>query len=289
MIESPQHQPRPYDIPPAGDPHEIRARAILFEEERRQRRKRRLLLAERIGRVIFYAGLVVVLWALDQATESWKEREAGGVQRFRDAGIAISELPGRPVRDISHDGLAPATAYFTAVPGRGIALSVVRDTAVILLGVAMLYPVWISRGVAVRFLSEFLVIILLRQSCDAITWFAEPRGYPEYYGGSGDAVVAPLGYFFSGHTALSLLFAWELMRYFKPPWIICVFLLLTVFFVALVQLIVRAHYFTDVYAGAVTVPAVMLAADNIQRWYLERWRPLDDEKPIQPSAPDNVV
>ncbi|MGE3406105.1 MAG: phosphatase PAP2-related protein, partial [Pirellulales bacterium] len=117
-------------------------------------------------------------------------------------------------------------------------------------------------GRSMRPFLALLILFVLRQVCQGLTSLPPPDGmiwrYPGFpsllvtYGVSNDL-------FFSGHTGISVVGAIELSRAGGKPYKllgICIGL----FEVATV-LVLRAHYFMDVYAGAVTAILAVAAAD----------------------------
>jgi membrane-associated phospholipid phosphatase len=117
------------------------------------------------------------------------------------------------------------------------------------------------------YLTSFTIILLIRSACDALVWEAVPVGMVRYssYGNIGRQLFPVVGYFFSGHTAFSLLFACTITKYISSNrrLIIAILCFLMALFVILVQLITRSHYFVDIIGGASVSLSAWLAVD---RW-----------------------
>jgi hypothetical protein len=155
------------------------------------------------------------------------------------------------IGDGIHRVTAAANQYLHTHPAAADALLIV--SSVVIDGLAIfLLSMWIFAGALRPFLG--LVLVLgLRQIMQALVTLPTPPeaiwhypGFPSLlvtYGVSND-------YFFSGHTALTVLAATELARFRKVGWT-ALGVGLVLFEMAAV-LILRAHYTMDVFTGLVT-------------------------------------
>jgi hypothetical protein len=92
------------------------------------------IVADHISRPFLFIALIVAVWGISEATDEWKTGSVeGGLEAFENAGWQIAHFNQRPVRDLVHDALWPATSYFAQVHQRALILMIVRDCTVILL------------------------------------------------------------------------------------------------------------------------------------------------------------
>jgi PAP2 superfamily C-terminal len=165
--------------------------------------------------------------------------------------IGSRSLPASGIGDSVHAATASLNSYLQNHPGAADAVLIVSSAIIDLLGVFLLAR-WIFRGDFRPFLS--LVIVLgLRQIMQACVALPAPPGAIWHYPGFPSLLVTysvAHDYFFSGHTAIAVLGAAELIR-FRKRWLTIAGIAIVVFEVATV-LILRAHYTMDVFTGLVT-------------------------------------
>jgi len=147
----------------------------------------------------------------------------------------------------------------------GDALLIASSLGIDLLGLTTI--VYSVLGPSVRPLIALLFIFSLRQLCQATTSLPPPKGMiwrdpgaPSFlvtYGVSNDL-------FFSGHTAIAVLGA-LVLRSLGNPWIDGLALFLAAFEIGAV-LLLRAHYFLDVFTGAVVALWVWSASAPLAGW-----------------------
>ena len=151
---------------------------------------------------------------------------------------------------------APIHTYLTNHPKVADALLISSSLLIDFLG---LYIIGASIfGRSVRPFVGLMILFTLRQMCQALCALPAPKGmiwrHPGFpsllvtYGTTNDL-------FFSGHTALAVYGAIVLARS-GGRWFLLVGAIIALFQIAVV-LLLRAHYFMDVFAGAVT--AVLIA------------------------------
>ncbi len=160
-------------------------------------------------------------------------------------------MPASGLGDRIHDLTASANSYLHFHPGAANALLIVSSGIIDLLGIFLL-STWIFRGEPRPFVG--LVIVLgLRQIMQACVALPAPPDAIWHYPGFPSLLVTygvAYDYFFSGHTAIAVLAATELVRLGKR-WI-SVGAVGIVLFEAATVLILRAHYTMDVFTGLVT-------------------------------------
>jgi hypothetical protein len=162
--------------------------------------------------------------------------------------IAGKAPAGNRVGDRLHDWSAPLHAWLTANP-RATNLTLILTSGLIdccgiyLLASAVLGP-------TLRPFVAILILFAMRQACQAVCTLPAPPGalwrYPGFpsllvtYGTTND-------FFFSGHTAISVLGALQLIHV-APPWLAAVGVAVAATEAATV-IILRAHYTMDVFAA----------------------------------------
>ena len=165
--------------------------------------------------------------------------------------IGARGVPASGLGDRIHDLTASANSYLHFHPGAANALLIVSSGIIDLLGIFLL-STWIFRGEPRPFVG--LVIVLgLRQIMQACVALPAPPDAIWHYPGFPSLLVTygvAYDYFFSGHTAIAVLAATELVRLGKR-WI-SVGAVGIVLFEAATVLILRAHYTMDVFTGLVT-------------------------------------
>jgi PAP2 superfamily C-terminal len=165
--------------------------------------------------------------------------------------IGARGLPASGIGDRVHTATTSANLYLHSHPVAANALLVVSSGIIDLLGIFLL-SMWIFRSEPRPFVG--LVIVLgLRQIMQACVALPAPPDAIWHYPGFPSLLVTysvANDYFFSGHTAIAVLGATELVRAGKR-WITVGAVGIVVFEAATV-LILRAHYTMDVFTGLVT-------------------------------------
>lgn len=173
------------------------------------------------------------------------------------------------VGDRLHDWSAPLHAWLRASP-RATNLTLILTSVCIDLFALYLFARSIF-GPTLQPLIALLVLFSLRQTCQAICTLPTPTGaiwhHPGFpslfvtYGTSND-------FFFSGHTAISVLGAIHLVHD-APPWLAALGAIIAVA-EAITVIILRAHSTMDVFAA----PFAAWGADEIARRcapHLDAW------------------
>jgi hypothetical protein len=158
--------------------------------------------------------------------------------------------------------LAPIHSYLLGHAAARNALLISSSAIIDLLGIFLLVSSIL--GKTIRPFLGLLLLFALRQIFQAICVLPMPEGmiwqYPGFpsllvtYGVSNDL-------FFSGHTALAVFGAVELVRWGGRTWIPVGIAI--VLFEALTVLCLRAHWTMDVYAGAVTALLIAIIAAKL--------------------------
>lgn len=155
---------------------------------------------------------------------------------------------GNRVGDRLHDWSAPLHAWLTANPGAANLTLIATSALIDLLGLYLLGSAIF--GPTLRPFVAILILFGLRQGCQAVCTLPTPPGaiwrnpgFPSLlvtYGTSND-------FFFSGHTAISVLGAVELAQN-APVWLAGLGALIAMIEASTV-IILRAHYTMDVFAA----------------------------------------
>ena len=175
--------------------------------------------------------------------------------------IGARPLPASGIGDGLLSWTAPANQYLTEHHGACNALLIVSSGIIDLLGIFLLGS-WIF-GRTVRPFLGLVILLGLRQMMQAIVALPSPPNTLWHYPGFPSLLVTySVGndYFFSGHTAMAVLGATELIRLGKR-WLTAIAVLIVVFEITTV-LVMRAHYTMDVFTGLVTA---LLVASFIGR------------------------
>lgn len=179
--------------------------------------------------------------------------------------IGARSVPTSGIGDTLHAATAPANLYLHQHPARTNALLIVSSGLIDLLGIGLL-SMWIFRADSRPFLG--LVIVLgLRQILQACVALPTPPDALWHYPGFPSLLVTygvANDYFFSGHTAIAVLGASELVRTGKRG-LTAVGIAIVVFEAATV-LVLRAHYTMDVFTGLITGLYAAHLAAKISRW-----------------------
>jgi hypothetical protein len=188
--------------------------------------------------------------------------------------IGARPLPASGIGDGLLSWTTPINSYLTVHHAACNALLIASSGIIDLLGVFLLAS-WIF-GKTVRPFLGLVILLGLRQLMQAIVALPSPPntlwhnpGFPSLlvtYGVGND-------YFFSGHTAMAVLGATELIRIGKR-WLSAIAVLIIVFEIATV-LVLRAHYTMDVFTGLI---AALLVASFIGRLSIPIDRALEKTK-----------
>jgi hypothetical protein len=187
--------------------------------------------------------------------------------------IAARPLPATGIGDGLLAWTAPINHYLEQHPAACNALLIASSGIIDLLGVFLLAG-WIF-GTTVRPFLGLVILLGLRQLMQAIVALPSPPNTLWHNPGFPSLLVTyNVGndYFFSGHTAMAVLGATELLRSAKvwlnaepwqraKPWLSAIAVLIILFEITTV-LVLRAHYTMDVFTGLI---AALLVASFIAR------------------------
>jgi PAP2 superfamily protein len=180
--------------------------------------------------------------------------------------IGARASSGSAIGDGLHIATAAANQYLHVHPTAANALLIVSSAVIDGLAIFLL-SMWIFAG-AIRPFLGLVLVLGLRQIMQALVSLPAPPeaiwhypGFPSLlvtYGVSND-------YFFSAHTALTVLAATELARFKKVS--LTILGMAFVLFEMATVLVLRAHYTMDVFTGLVTgLYAAYLAQLLAARW-----------------------
>lgn len=183
-----------------------------------------------IGMRLAFVGIALVFWF-------W-------TQRLISAKAPVNNGVG----DRLHDWTAPWHAWLTGNPQAANVVLIVTSALIDVFGVYLFASAVF--GETVRPLLAVLILFAMRQACQAISTLPIPPGsiwrdpgFPSLlvtYGTSND-------FFFSGHTAISILGALQL-AHVAPPWLAAIGAIVAAG-EALTVIVLRAHYTMDVFAA----------------------------------------
>ena len=163
--------------------------------------------------------------------------------------LGTRQTPSEPIGDGLHRLTAPANAYLQSSPHAANVLLIVSSALIDLLGISLLCR-WIFAG-SLRPFVGLAILLILRQVMQALCWLPPPAGMIWHYPGMPSLLVTygvANDFFFSGHTAIAVFGATELMR-LRRAWLSALGVCVVAFEIAAV-LVLRAHYTMDVFAGA---------------------------------------
>ena len=162
--------------------------------------------------------------------------------------IASKAPANNGVGDRLHDWSAPLHGWLTANPRAANVTLIVTSALIDVFGLYLLASAVF--GPTLRPFVAILILFAMRQSCQSVCTLPIPPGsiwrHPGFpsllvtYGTSND-------FFFSGHTAISVLGALQLIHV-APPWLAAIGVGIMVVEAATV-IILRAHYTMDVFAA----------------------------------------
>ena len=169
------------------------------------------------------------------------------------------------IGDVVHEQTVDIHRYL--VEHRGVADGLLISTSAIIdvLGIFLLGMTIFGR--TVRPFLGLLLLFGMRQICQALCPLHPPPGMIWVYPGFPSLLVTydvSNDLFFSGHTAMAVLGAVEIVRIAGRRWII-----VSIFIVsleAMAVLILRAHYTMDVFTGAVVALYASVLAERWAPW-----------------------
>jgi hypothetical protein len=177
--------------------------------------------------------------------------------------IGARSLPASGIGDGLQATTAPVNSYLLTHLAAANALLLVSSGIVDILGIFLLAK-WIF-GASLRPFLGLVIVLGLRQIMQACVALPAPPnaiwhnpGFPSIF----VTYSVAHDYFFSGHTAIAVLGAGELVRAGRP-WL-TVFAVGIVVFEILAVLALRAHYTMDVFTGAVTALYAMHLAERFK-------------------------
>jgi hypothetical protein len=165
--------------------------------------------------------------------------------------IGARPLPASGIGDGLLSWTAPINHYLTEHHGTCNTLLIISSGIIDLLGIFLLAS-WVF-GRTVRPFLGLVLVLGLRQMMQAIVALPSPPNTLWHYPGFPSLLVTySVGndYFFSGHTAMAVLGATELIRLGRR-WLSGIAVLIVMFEITTV-LVLRAHYTMDVFTGLVT-------------------------------------
>jgi hypothetical protein len=163
--------------------------------------------------------------------------------------LGTRRAPSDPIGDGLHRLTAPANAYLQTSPKVADALLIVSSALIDVLGIFLLCR-WIFAGSLRPFLG-LAILLMLRQVMQALCSLPPPGGMIWHYPGVPSLLVTynvANDFFFSGHTAIAVFGATELMR-LRRKWLSALAVCAVTFEIAAV-LVLRAHYTMDIFTGA---------------------------------------
>ncbi len=176
--------------------------------------------------------------------------------------LGARPLPASGIGDGLHQLTSPINAWFLEHPRAANALLIGSSAGIDALAVFLLAG-WLF-GKSTRPLLGLLILVGLRQVMQALCAIPPPSnliwhdpGFPSLlvtYSVAGD-------FFFSGHTAIAVFGAAQLIR-LRKPWLTALAWGLVLFEAGTV-IVLRAHYTMDVFTGAVTALWVDALLDKI--------------------------
>jgi hypothetical protein len=183
----------------------------------------------------------------------------------RSAIVGKTVCPDNAVGDALLAALAGPHRYLTTHPTAANALLIISSAVIDVLGLFLLgVSVF---GPTIRPFLALLMVFLLRQLCQMACALPPPPGMIWRYPGFPSLLVTyhvANDFFFSGHTALAVVGAIELMRIGGAPWVPVGVAIIVLECTAV--LVLRAHYTLDVFTGAVVAHYAAILASEWAPW-----------------------
>jgi len=175
--------------------------------------------------------------------------------------LGARHVPPAGIGDGLHQLTAPLNVYFFEHPRAANALLIASSGCIDALGLFLLAS-WLF-GPSVRPFLGLLILVGLRQLTQAICALPPPPNMIWHDPGFPSLLVTyavATDFFFSGHTAIAVFGATQLIRLGKP-WLTAL-AWLVILFEASAVIVLRAHYTMDVFAGMVTALWVAALLDG---------------------------
>jgi hypothetical protein len=166
------------------------------------------------------------------------------------------------IEDGLHDLTASLNLYFHSNGSAADALLIFSSAVVDGIGLFLLGR-WLFGG-SVRPFLGLVILMALRQLMQALCALPPPSGMIWHSPGFPSLLVTyhvANDFFFSGHTAIAVFGATELIR-FRVKWLTALAVLLVAFEVSAV-IILRAHYTMDVFTGLIAALWVAVISEQI--------------------------
>jgi hypothetical protein len=176
--------------------------------------------------------------------------------------IGARTVPASGLGDALHNLTAGLNSYFYRTPSATNALLIVSSGLIDALGLFLLGR-WLF-GDTVRPFLGLVLLLGLRQTMQALCALPVPPQTIWHYPGFPSLLVTynvANDYFFSGHTAIAVFGAIELVR-FRRHWLTALAVMIVCFEVVAV-LVLRAHYTMDVFTGIVAALWVSHLCDRL--------------------------
>lgn len=194
------------------------------------------------GAVVVFSLLV---WYLTQAL-------------IRDRGPA-----SQGVGDLLHEWTAPWNRYLHAHPRCANATLIISSAVIDLMGLGLI--VVSVLGPSLRPFAALIILMLMRQACQAVCALPPPPGIIWRYPGFPSLLVTykvGTDFFFSGHTGIAVLCTIEVAG--TCVWWQGLAVGLLALFQSVVVIVLRAHYTIDVFAAA----AAAFCAARLSEWLM---------------------
>jgi PAP2 superfamily C-terminal len=176
---------------------------------------------------------------------------------------------GNRVGDRLHDWSTPLHEWLTASPRATNVTLIITSALIDLFGIYLL-----GNGIFGPTLRPFVALLILfgvRQSCQAVCTLPTPPGALWRHPGLPSLLVTygtSNDFFFSGHTAISVLGVLEL-AHSAPVWLVALGAIVAAIEAATV-IVLRAHYTMDVCAALFTALGAEMIAQRIAPW-IDMW------------------
>ena len=169
---------------------------------------------------------------------------------------------GTAIGDGLHDLSAPLNQFLHHHPGVADALLIASSGLIDAIGIVLLGQ-WLL-GRSIRPFLALVMVVALRQVFQWLCALPPPPDMIWHYPGFPSLLVTynvANDYFFSGHTAVAVLGAWELGRLGRR-WLTAAGVGIALFEVTTV-IVLRAHYTMDIFAGALAALCLAHLAERL--------------------------